>query len=126
MTDRSSQNAEGCVLSQLYGEIGETGMIRANLGNGTSGMSKRWACVDEMEAQRERTPTLEVVLQKTLRPEPCDWVCDWQTLPPENPAGHCKAYRRVAQMHHSHIYPPIRIDSWDPQGRKQHQTLSSQ
>ena len=80
-------------------------MIRANLGNSTSGISQRWACVDEMEAQRERTPKLEVALQKTLRPEPCDWVCDRQTLPPENPAGHCKAYRRIAQMHHSHIYP---------------------
>jgi len=54
MTDRSSEDAEGRVLTQLYGEIGETGMIRANLGNGTPGRGKRWACVDEMEAQRER------------------------------------------------------------------------
>ncbi len=44
-------------------------------------------------------------LQKALRTEPSNWVRDRETLPPENPAGHRKAYRRVAQMHHSHKYP---------------------
>ena len=70
-----------------------------------TGRRKHWARVDEMEAQRERTPKLETDLQKALRTEPFDWVCDWQTLPPEDPAGHRKAYRRIAQMHHSHTYP---------------------
>jgi hypothetical protein len=66
-------------------------------------------------AQRERTPKL-VRLQKALRPKPCDWVYDWQTLPPEYPAGHRKAYRRIAQMHHSHRYPQSGSTA-DPQGR---------
>jgi hypothetical protein len=68
-----------------------------------------------MEAQRERTPTLER-LQKALRPKPCDWIYDWQTLPPEYPAGHRKAYRRIAQMHHSHKYLQSGSTA-DPQGR---------
>ena len=59
------------------------------------GENNQWACANEMEAQRERTPKL-VLLQKALRPKPCDWVYDWQTLPPEYPAGHRKAYRRIA------------------------------
>ena len=70
-------------------------MIQANLGNSTSGLSKLWARVDEMEAQRERTPKLEKTLQKALRPKPFDWVYDCQCLPLENPAGHRKAYRCI-------------------------------
>jgi len=42
-------------------------MIRANVGNSTSGVSKLWARVDEMEAQRERTPKLEKIYRR-----PCD------------------------------------------------------
>jgi len=85
-------------------------------------LAKQWARVDEMKAQRERTPKLESALQKALRAEPGDRVCDWQSLPLENPAGHRKAYRRIAQMHHSHKYPN-QDRLVDPQGRSQFQTL---
>jgi len=34
-------------------------------------------------------------LQKALWPKPADWVCHRRRLPPENPSGHRKAYRRV-------------------------------
>jgi hypothetical protein len=73
--------------------------------NRKSELEKQWARVDEMETQRERTPKLESALKKALRAEPFDRVCDRQSLPLENPAGHRKAYRRIAQMHHSHKYP---------------------
>src|ERR1700680_3760284 len=78
-------------------------MIRANLGNSTSGREQSMGMRERSE-RATGTPTL-VRLQKALRPKPCDWVYDWQTLPPEYPAGHRKAYRRIAQMHHSHKSP---------------------
>jgi hypothetical protein len=98
-------------------------MIRANLGNSyfreeqrSKGARKQWARADEMEAQRGARPSPEKnVLQKTLRTKPFDWV-DY-CLPLENPAGHREANSRIAQMHHSHIYPPTGIDLVDPQGR---------
>jgi len=41
-------------------------MIRANVGNGTSGLSKPWARADEMEAQRDARPSSK------LYRRPCD------------------------------------------------------
>jgi hypothetical protein len=71
----------------------------------TSGREKQWARADEMEAQRGARPSLQkAVLQKSLRPKPCDWI-DYY-LPLENPAGHRKANRRIKQMHLSHLTPP--------------------
>jgi hypothetical protein len=45
-------------LSQLYEEMEETGMIRANLGNSYFRDGKLWARADEMEAQRGARPSL--------------------------------------------------------------------
>jgi hypothetical protein len=77
----------------------------ANLGNSTLGGSG-WARDDEMEAQRVRAPNPGTALQKALRPESSDWVHYWHRLPPENPAGHRKANRRITQVHHFHKTPP--------------------
>jgi hypothetical protein len=70
----------------------------------TLGWRKQWARADEMEAQRGARPSLKKpVLQKTLRPEPRDWI--YHRLPFENPASHRKANCRVDKMHRSHIHP---------------------
>ena len=70
------------------------------------GQRRKRARADEMEAQRGARPSLQkAVLQKSLRPKPCDWI-DYY-LPLENPAGHRKANRRIKQMHLSHLTPPI-------------------
>jgi len=50
-------------------------------------------------------------LQKALGPEPRDWVNYRHGLPAKYPAGHRKPNCRIAQMHHSHIHPPIGIGS---------------
>ena len=63
-----------------------------------------------MEAQRGARPSPEkAVLQKSLRPKPCDWV-DYR-LPFKNPTGHREAKCRIEQMHLSHRHPPIWIDT---------------
>jgi hypothetical protein len=88
--------ARSASLSSLYGEIEETGMIQANLGNSyfRERVRKQWARADEMEAQRGARPSPEkTVLQKSLRPKPCDGV-DYR-LPLENPAGHREANCRI-------------------------------
>ena len=71
---------------------------------------KQRARVNEMEAQRVRALSSMLRLQKTLRPEPRDRVYDRRCLPPENPAGHRKAYCRITQVHHFHKHPPSRLD----------------
>ena len=94
-------------------------MIRANLGNRyfRKPEGSDWARADEMEAQRGARPSPEkTVLQKSLRPKPCDWV-DYR-LPLENPAGHREAKCRIEQMHLPHRHPPIRIDLGDPSGEE--------
>lgn len=70
---------------------------------------KQRARVDEMEAQRVRAPWLDAFLQKPLRTEPCNRVYYCHRFPPENPAGHRKAYRRVAQVHDLHNHPQIQL-----------------
>src|SRR5260370_33860022 len=81
----------------------------ANLGNRYFREEERskWARADEMEAQRGARPSQEKsVLQKALRPEPCDWVD--HCLPLENPACHRKPKGRIEQVHLSHKTPPNR------------------
>src|SRR6266568_7399441 len=68
-----------------------------------------------MEAQRGARPSPEKpFLQKTLRPESCDWID--HRLPLENPPCHRKAKGRIEQVHRSHRHPPIGIDLTDPLG----------
>ena len=52
-----------------------------------------------------RAPSLDILLQKPLRPEPRDRVRYRNCLPLEQPAGHRKANRRVAQVHYFHRHP---------------------
>lgn len=97
---------------------GKAEITKGNLGTSTSEERKLWARGDEMEAQRVRAPKPgKSALQKALRPKPYDWVHGWHCLPPENPAGHRKANCRIAQMHHSHIAPPIGSACLTLQGR---------
>lgn len=89
-----------------------------NVGNGTSGMERTTerARVDEMEAQRVRAPFCNL-LQKALGPKTYDWIDHYRHgLPPEYPPGHRKAYCRIAQMHHPHSHPPIRLDPFTFRG----------
>ena len=53
-----------------------------------------------------RAPKPRKTLQKSLRPEPRYWIYNRHCLPPENPAGHRKANRRVTKVHYSHKHPP--------------------
>jgi len=69
-----------------------------------------------MEAQRVRAPKPFTDLQKPLRSETSHWVDYRHCLPPENPAGHRKANRRIAKVHYSHEYPQFGLDHL--QGRK--------
>lgn len=77
---------------------------------------RRWNLgrADEMETQRGARPSPVLarsnrstanLLQQTLRPETSDGIDDRHHLPLEQPAGHRKTNRRVAQMHHSHNHP---------------------
>jgi hypothetical protein len=79
-------------------------MIWANLGNSTEGGSKGRA-LTKWKRNGCARPSL-TNLQKPLRSETSHWVDYWHCLPPENPAGHRKAYRRIAKVHHSHEIPP--------------------
>jgi hypothetical protein len=84
------------------GEGGQT-LVIVLWGGGSSGRAlTKWR---RNGARAQALKKLD--LQKALRPKPGNWVRYW--LPPENPASHRKANCCIAQMHHFHIHPPIRI-----------------
>jgi len=63
-----------------------------------------------------RAPKPFIDLQKPLRSETSHWVDCRHCLPPENPAGHRKAYRRITKVHYFHKNPQLGLDHL--QGRK--------
>lgn len=72
--------------------------------------------LDEMEAQRGARPSPTKFLQKALRSKASNRVYR-RCLPPENPAGHRKANRRVTEMHHPHAHPQFGSSAPTLQGR---------
>ena len=64
-----------------------------------------------------RAPSLDILLQESLRPEARHRICYGNCLPLEQPAGHRKANRRVAQVHYFHRHLPVRFDLYHLQGR---------
>jgi len=79
---------------------------------------RKWACADEMVAQRDARPLLlaRKLLQKTRSTHPSNWI-DYR-LATKYPASHRKPYGCVTKMHEPHRHPHV-IRPY-PQGEDQH------
>ena len=62
----------------------------------------------------------QTVLQQPLRPKTCHRINNRHRFPPEQPTGHRKANRCIAQMHHSHNTPPT---GWSIHRGRNHMNL---